>query len=112
MVRSNPGFMLIYNGIILGKWAYRDFPSLSELDPTLPQKLENAASPMSDDEEVLMEAGVYEGFSFGVLEFASYVPDLVYRKGAVALEKAVVISFILGILLVLAMSGLISPIEL
>jgi len=112
MVRSNPGFMLIYNGIILEKWAYRDFPSISELDSTLPQKLENAASPVSDDEQALMEAGVYEGFSFGVLEFASYVPDLVYKKGAGTFEKAVVISFILGLLLLLAVSGLISRIEL
>ncbi len=69
MVRSNPGFILISNGSILGKWAFRDFPSLSELDPALPEKLENAANPMSDDEQLLMEAGVYEGFSFGVLEF-------------------------------------------
>lgn len=112
MVRSNPGFILISNGNILGKWGFRDFPTLSELDPSLPEKLENAASPMSDEEELLMEAGVFEGFSFGVLEFDSYVPDLIYKKGAKALEKGVLISFILGIVGLLALSALIVPIEL
>ncbi len=112
MVRSNPGFILISNGNIIGKWGFRDFPSLSELDPSLPQKLENAASPMTENEELLMEEGVYEGFSFGVLEFGSYVPDLIYKKQASAIEKGVVISFILSIVGLVTLSALISPIEL
>ena len=59
-----------------------------------------------------MEAGVYEGFSFGILEFSSYVPELVYKKGASAIEKGVIISFILGIGVLIALAGLVSPIEL
>ncbi len=112
MVRSNPGFILISDGILLDKWGFRDFPSLSELDPTLLEKLENAAAPISEEEQLLMEAGVYEGFSFGILEFSSYVPELVYKKGASAIEKGVIISFILGIGVLIALAGLVSPIEL
>jgi hypothetical protein len=112
MVRSNPGFMLISDGTIIGKWGFRDFPSLSELDPDLPQKIENATAPMGEEEQMLMDSGVFEGFSFDVLEFSSYVPDLVYKKGASAIEKGVVISFILGIVALLALASLISPIKL
>lgn len=112
MLRSNPGFMLIANGSIIAKWGFRDFPSLGELDLRILEQLENAAAPLSDEEELLMEAGVFEGFSFGVLEFKSYIPGLVYKKGASALEKRVLGSFILGVVLLLALSALISPIEL
>lgn len=31
MVRSNPGIMLIENGIVLGKWHHNDVPSVSEI---------------------------------------------------------------------------------
>lgn len=31
MVRSNPGFMLLENGIVLGKWHHNDTPSASEV---------------------------------------------------------------------------------
>ncbi len=112
MVRSNPGFMLISDGTIIGKWGFRDFPSLSELDPDLPQKIDNATAPMSEDEQMLMDAGVFEGFSFDVLEFSSYLPDLVYKKGAAAIEKGVVLCFVLGIVALVALAALISPIEL
>ncbi len=94
------------------KWGYRDFPSLSDLDPNLLQELENAASPLSEEEQMLMEAGVFEDFSFGVLEFDSYVPNLIYNKGSLAREKGVVISFILGMVCLVALSALITPIEL
>jgi hypothetical protein len=112
MVRSNPGFILIGNGSILGKWGFRDFPTLADLDPSLPEKLENAAGPISEEEQLLMEAGAYDGFSFGILEFSSLVPDLVYKKAAGAREKGVIISFILGIAGLVLLAGLISPIEL
>lgn len=103
IVRSNPGFMLIYRGSIIGKWAYRDFPSLEELDPSLLEKLE---------EILLMEAGVYEDFSFGIMEFSSLVPELVYSRNASAQEKGVLISFLLGVAVLILLSALISPLEL
>lgn len=111
IVRSNPGFLLISDGNIVEKWGYRDFPSLSELDPGVLEQIENAAAPMSEEEELLMEAGVYEDFSFGVLEFKSFMPELVYKKGASAIERGVLIAFILGVVLLIALSALISPIE-
>jgi len=32
MIRSNPGLMLIKEGVVLGKWHFRNVPSLQELD--------------------------------------------------------------------------------
>ena len=39
MVRSNPGFVLIGHGDIIGKWGWRDFPDLEEVLPMLLQRL-------------------------------------------------------------------------
>jgi uncharacterized membrane protein YphA (DoxX/SURF4 family) len=111
MVRSNPGFMLISNGTIIGKWGFRDFPSLEELDPHALELIGNAATPMDEETQMLMEAGIYEDFSFGVLDFESFLPDLVYEKGDAAIERGVVVAFILGIFLLLLLSGFIAPIR-
>ncbi|MGB4654094.1 MAG: BT_3928 family protein [Bacteroidales bacterium] len=32
MVRSNPGFMLLKEGVVIKKWSYRDFPNYDELN--------------------------------------------------------------------------------
>ena len=32
MVRSNPGILLLKNGIVLGKWHYNDVPSAPEIN--------------------------------------------------------------------------------
>lgn len=112
IVRSNPGFMLIHKGSIIGKWAGRDFPSPGDLDPALPEKLENVSATGTVEEELLMEAGVYEDFSFGIMEFSSLVPELVYKSRAATQEKGVLISFILGIAVLILLSARISPLEL
>ncbi|MFZ5940660.1 MAG: BT_3928 family protein [Bacteroidota bacterium] len=39
VIRSNPGFVLIRNGIIEGKWAGRDFPAVGEVNPSWPEEL-------------------------------------------------------------------------
>jgi uncharacterized membrane protein YphA (DoxX/SURF4 family) len=41
IVRSNPGLLLIKEGTILAKWAYRDFPDLEEFEDILPSLMSN-----------------------------------------------------------------------
>jgi hypothetical protein len=108
--------MLLKNGAILGKWAYRDFPLLEQLDPNWSELIGNASAPMDeemDEEELLlMDAGVYEGFSFDVVEFDHFVPKLVYKEQATKREEGVGLAFILAILAVVLFSGYISPLRL
>ena len=44
MVRSNPGLVLMKNGVILNKWSHRDIPGESELDGPL-DRLQSVVSP-------------------------------------------------------------------
>lgn len=112
IVRSNPGFMLIKNGIILGKWAFRDLPDLEELDPQWSELIGNASAPMDEDSQLLMEAGAYEEFSFDVVEFDHFIPKLLLEEGARKQERGVSLAFILSLFVLLLLSGRISPLRL
>lgn len=37
VVRSNPGMVLLKNGVVLDKWAWRDFPSYDEFKKKIPE---------------------------------------------------------------------------
>ncbi|MEN8156544.1 MAG: BT_3928 family protein [Bacteroidota bacterium] len=111
MVRSNPGFLLISNGTIIGKWGFRDFPSVESLNPDALELIGNASVSMDEASLLLMEAGIYEDFSPGVMTFETLLPALVYEDGASRRERGVVTGFILGILLLLLLSNLITPIR-
>ena len=112
IVRSNPGFLLISSGTIIGKWGYRDFPSVEEVDPHALELIGNAAAPVDEETRLLMEAGIYEDFSFSVLDFDTFLPALVYEERARDMERGVVIAFVLLIFLVILLSGIISPIRI
>jgi len=111
IVRSNPGFLLVKNGAILGKWSYRDFSSLDQLDPQITELIGNASTPMDDEAQMLIDAGVYDDFSFDVVEFDHYMSRLVLQEGKAKREEGVALAFILAILLVLLLSGYISPVK-
>lgn len=32
MIRANPGLILLKNGVVIDKWAWRDIPSYQELE--------------------------------------------------------------------------------
>ncbi len=111
IVRSNPGFMLISNGCIIGKWGFRDFPSVGELNPDAMELIGNAAAPMDEEQQALMEAGIFEDFSFDVLDFDTFLPGLIYKAKASGIERGVSLAFILGVILLILMSNLIIPIK-
>ena len=92
IVRSNPGFMLLKSGTIIGKWAYRDFPSIEDLDPEWSEEIGNASAPLDEEAQLLMEAGVYEEFSFDVVDFDRFLPELLYEKEAQEKERGAVLA--------------------
>jgi len=111
IIRSNPGFMLLKNGTILGKWAYRDFPLLEQLDPHWSELIGNASVPLDEESQLLMEAGAYEDFSFDVVEFDHFIPELLLNVGAKKRENGVSLAFILALLMVILLSGYVSPLR-
>jgi len=111
IARSNPGFMLVKNGMILGKWAYRDFPLLEQLDPHWSELIGNASAPLDEEAQLLMDAGAYEEFSFDMVEFDHFIPELLLNEGARKQENGVSLAFILALIMVFLLSGYISPVK-
>jgi len=111
IVRSNPGFMLLKNGIIIGKWGYRDFPAIGELDPEWTELIGNASAPMDEEAQLLMEAGIYDEFSFDVLDFDRFTPGLVFKNEKKRRERGVAVAFVMGLVILLLLSRFISPIK-
>jgi len=111
IVRSNPGFMLLKNGIILGKWAYRDFPLLEQLDPHWSELIGNASVPLDEETQLLMDAGAFEEFSFDMVEFDHFIPELLLKEGAKKHEIGVSLAFILALIIVFLFSSYISPVR-
>lgn len=111
IVRSNPGFMLLKNGIIIGKWGYRDFPAIEELDPEWAELIGNASTPMDEEAQLLQEAGIYEEFSFDVMDFDRFTPGLIFINEKEKRERSVVISFVMGLIILVLLSRFISPIK-
>ncbi|MCK4747425.1 MAG: hypothetical protein KAT15_10330, partial [Bacteroidales bacterium] len=109
IVRSNPGFVLIRNGAIIGKWGSDDFPSIEEVDPEMPEMIGNAAAPLDEEAQLLMEAGLYEDFSFNVFDFDSLTPELLFEKDAQKKECGVVLAFIMGLVILLLLAQYVSP---
>ena len=112
VVRSNPGFVLIKNGTILGKWGSRDFPSLSEVDPTWPDMIVQASLPVDEETRLLMEGGLADSFSFGVIEFDRHALSMLFESGSAERERRAVVSFILGIALLIILFHLVAPIRM
>ena len=111
IVRSNPGFLLLKNGAIIGKWGNRDFPFIEELDPEWTELIGNASAPMDEEAQLLMEAGIYEEFSFDVLDFDRFIPELVFERETKKRERHVVVVFVMGMVVFLLLSRYISPIK-
>ncbi len=112
IVRSNPGFMLVKNGTILGKWAYRDFPTLEQLDPYWSELIGNASAPLDEETQLLMEAGgAYDEFSFDVVEFDHFIPELLLNEDSRKRENGVSLAFVLALFIAILLSGYISPLR-
>ena len=103
--------MLINNGAIIGKWGFRDFPKLEELDSRWPELIGNASAPMDEEAELLMDAGIYDELSFDMVEFDRIIPKLLLKEDADRREEGSAIAFILAVILLLLLSGHISPVK-
>jgi uncharacterized membrane protein YphA (DoxX/SURF4 family) len=111
VVRSNPGYIMIRNGVIVGKWGFRDFPTVAELDPGWTELIGNAAVPLGEEAQLLMEAGAYDDFSFEVIDFDRIFTSTMCEQSGKKKEGRGVVIFILAVALVIVVSHRISPIR-
>ncbi|MEZ5072652.1 MAG: DoxX family protein [Bacteroidales bacterium] len=111
VVRSNPGFVLIKNGVIVGKWAGRDFPELSEVDERLVEQTQKASAPLDEEALMLEDAGVFDDFSFQVLSIDQPAQKMLARSRSHASERDTTVILLLSLVLILLAGQLVSPLD-
>jgi uncharacterized membrane protein YphA (DoxX/SURF4 family) len=111
VVRSNPGFILIRNGVIVGKWSNRDFPRVGDLNPDWAELIGNAAVPLDEETQMLMEAGIYEHFSFDVVDFDPVITSKLLERSEGIKEGSMAVIFVLVIILLILFAHRIAPIR-
>jgi uncharacterized membrane protein YphA (DoxX/SURF4 family) len=69
MIRSNPGFLLLKNGTIIAKWAWRDMPAISEWNNKWTEVLQQYSEQQDPEIEMLIEEGFMEDLNWDLIDF-------------------------------------------
>ncbi len=80
MIRANPGFILLKNGTIVAKWAYRDFPSLPEWNEKWPGLLKQYKEEQDPEIMILIEEGLMDELSWDMIDFDNSANPIVIKK--------------------------------
>ena len=85
--------------------------TVAELDPGWTELIGNAAVPLGEEAQLLMEAGAYDDFSFEVIDFDRIFTSTMCEQSGKKKEGRGVVIFILAVALVIVVSHRISPIR-
>ena len=111
IVRSNPGFILIKDGTIIGKWAWRDFPDMSEIDKSWEEMIITANEPLDEEQQMLMEAGVFDDINYGVVKTDQSLMKYLFSRAEDKNTSRVSLLFLLLGLLVLSTLRILTQIK-
>jgi hypothetical protein len=76
VVRSNPGFVMIKDGTILGKWSWRDFPPMKEWQPEWPEMIRQYTEEQDPEIMMLIEEGYMDDLNWEMIDFGSIAQPL------------------------------------
>ncbi len=104
VIRSNPGFVLIREGVILGKWAGRDFPSVNEVNREWPEKIgqiRNEINQFIGDEQ---EEEMIPEILHPVIITGPKITSVLLSGVVKQVNKKVVLIYILSLLVIISLS--------
>lgn len=97
MVRSNPGFILIKNGSILAKWAWRDFPNLETWNDKWPGVIDQFISQQNPEIQMLIEEGLMDDLNYNIVDFDRSANKIITLKHAERIDSLSWLVFLLTI---------------
>ena len=102
VVRSNPGFVLLKNGSITGKWAGDDFPEMEKWNGSWPEEIDRYKEEQDPEISQLIEEGYMEPLELNLIDFdrsaAAMSPGWIMNSR----EKLTWAVYILGVILLLS----------
>ncbi len=107
VIRSNPGFVLIKNGTIIGKWAKRDFPELEHWNSDWPELVDQDPLEYDPGMAMLIENGVMENPDWNIIRFDKSATRTVSEESHNQIEQKNWLIFILTVLFIVSILQLI-----
>jgi len=101
VVRSNPGFVLLKNGIIIGKWSWQTLPELSSWNPEWPDKVSQGITEQDPEIMLMIEEGILEQIAWDVIDFDQSAQSVISTSGSKKSEGRVWLIYMLSLAMVI-----------
>ncbi len=101
VVRSNPGFVLLKNGIIIAKWAHRDFPKIEEWESSWIDLIDQFEAEQDPEILMLIEEGYMDVIQWDIIDFDKSALQIVAEKNSKSLAMKNWMIFYISIILLL-----------
>jgi hypothetical protein len=105
VVRSNPGFVLIKKGVILGKWSWRDLPPPGDWKSDWKELIDQNTETADPEIQMMIDEGLLEDFSWNIIEFEEGALPVIMERLADRSGNRIWVIYVLVILLVAAVLG-------
>lgn len=80
VVRSNPGFVMIKDGTIVGKWSWRDFPPLEDWAADWPEMIRQYTEEQDPEILMLIEEGYMDEMNWEMIDFGRTAQPLLTER--------------------------------
>ena len=103
VVRSNPGFALLKNGIIIAKWAHKDFPEIDEWESDWIELIDQFEAEQDPEILMLIEEGYMDEIQWDIVDFDKSAMQVVAEKNSSNLMMKNWMLFYISIVLLLVL---------
>jgi uncharacterized membrane protein YphA (DoxX/SURF4 family) len=104
VVRSNPGFVMISNGTIVGKWAWRDFPAMAAWNPEWPELIRQYTEEQDPEIMMLIEEGYMDDMNWEMIDFGSTAIPVLSERLMKRTDMNSWIIFVLSVILLVLLA--------
>lgn len=104
VVRSNPGFVMIKDGTIVGKWSWRDFPSLEEWEASWPEMIRQYSEEQDPEILMLIEEGYMDEMNWEMIDFGRTAQPILAERLTKRIDLNSWIIYALAVILIIMLA--------
>lgn len=104
VVRSNPGFVMLKDGTIVGKWSWRDFPPLEEWNADWPEMISQYREQQDPEILLLIEEGYMDEMNWEMIDFGRTAQPLLTERFMKRIDRNSWMIYALTVLLVILLA--------